>query len=232
MRGSASSLTRATRSAGGSTLVHSILGCRMSATSSVAAASSSRIPLCATSSPFTISGSVSSSAPPSTMTIESAEPDTTMSTSENSSCWNVGFKIQAPSTRPTRTAAMGPFQGTLDISSAAEAAVPFQEAPGNLAGGIGLLAILDGEGEEGEGRNVVRHGHGREDHRLPELQQAGSCRLLGEPPGLKLEGALRKISFDVLHHIACLEHHRIRQAPRCSGRDAVRDASCISGGDP
>src|SRR2546427_8519438 len=40
----------------------------------------------------------------------------------------------------------------------------------------------------GEGRNVVRHGHGREDHRLPELQQAGSCRLLGEPPGLELEG--------------------------------------------
>src|SRR3989454_9347193 len=58
MRGSASAFTRATSSAGGSTLVHSIFGCRMSATSSAAASSSSRIPLCATSSPFTISGSV------------------------------------------------------------------------------------------------------------------------------------------------------------------------------
>ncbi len=81
------------------------------------------MPLCATSRPFTISASVSSSAPPSTITIESAEPDTTMSTSENSSCWNVGLRIQAPSTRPTRTAAMGPFHGTWDMVSAAEAAV-------------------------------------------------------------------------------------------------------------
>jgi len=46
-----------------------------------------------------------------------------MSTSLNSSCWNVGFRIHAPSTRPTRTAATGPFQGTLDIVRAAEAAV-------------------------------------------------------------------------------------------------------------
>ncbi len=104
-------------------MVHSILGRRRSATSSSAASISSRIPLCATSSPFTISASVSSSAPPSTITIESREPDTVRSTSENSSCWKVGLRIQAPSTRPTRTAAIGPFQGTLDIWSAAEAAV-------------------------------------------------------------------------------------------------------------
>ena len=31
---------------------------------------------------------------------------------ENSSCWKVGLRIQLPSTRPTRTAAMGPFHGT------------------------------------------------------------------------------------------------------------------------
>ena len=47
-----------------------------------------------------------------------------MSMSENSSsCWKVGFRIQAPSTRPTRTAAIGPFQGTFDMARAAEAAV-------------------------------------------------------------------------------------------------------------
>ena len=57
------------------------------------------------------------------MTMESREPETIMSRSLNSSCWKVGFKIQAPSTRPTRTAATGPLQGTFDIERAADAAV-------------------------------------------------------------------------------------------------------------
>src|SRR2546427_8885128 len=52
-------------------------------------------------------------------TLFRSPPDTTMSTSENSSCWKVGLRIHAPSTRPTRTAAMGPFHGTLDMVSAA-----------------------------------------------------------------------------------------------------------------
>src|SRR2546427_9279069 len=64
------------------------------------------------------------------------------------------------------------------------AALAFQKATGNLAGGVGLLAVFDGEGEEGERRDVVRHGHGREDHGLPELQEAGPRGLLGESPGL------------------------------------------------
>jgi len=122
-RAPATSRTRATSGAGGATLVHSILGWRVSATSSSAASSSSRMPRCATSSALTISPSVSSSAPPSTITIESREPETVRSTSENSSCWNVGLRIHAPSTRPTRTAAIGPFHGTTDIVNAAEAAV-------------------------------------------------------------------------------------------------------------
>ncbi len=122
-RASASSFTRLTCSGAGSTLVHSILGWRISATSSSAASSSSRIPFCATSSAFTTSASVSSRAPPSTITIESRDPETMTSRSENSSCWNVGFRIHAPSTRPTRTAAIGPFQGTFEIIRAADAAV-------------------------------------------------------------------------------------------------------------
>src|SRR5207249_7881637 len=36
-----------------------------------------------------------------------------------------------------------------------------QEAAGDLARGVALFAIFDGEGEEGEGRNVVRHGQDR-----------------------------------------------------------------------
>src|SRR5881409_74154 len=74
-RASASCFTRATSPAGGSTLVHSILGCSISATSSPAASSSSRMPFCATSRPFTISASVSSSAPPSTIMVVSGGED-------------------------------------------------------------------------------------------------------------------------------------------------------------
>ena len=81
------------------------------------------MPFCATLSASTISASDTSSAPPSTITIESEETLTTTSMVENSSCWNVGLRIQFPSTRPTRTAASGPFQGTGDRLSAAEAAI-------------------------------------------------------------------------------------------------------------
>jgi hypothetical protein len=50
--------------------------------------------------------------------IESAEPATIMSMSENSSAWNVGLSIHFPSTRPTRTPAIGPFHGILLALSA------------------------------------------------------------------------------------------------------------------
>ena len=56
------------------------------------------------------------------MTIESAEPVTTRSMLENSSCWKVGLRIQLPSTRPTRTPAIGPSHGIGEMASAAEAA--------------------------------------------------------------------------------------------------------------
>jgi hypothetical protein len=80
------------------------------------------MPFCATLSASSISDSETSSEPPSTMTIESAEPLTTRSMVENSSCWKVGLRIQLPSTRPTRTAAKGPFHGTEERLSAVDAA--------------------------------------------------------------------------------------------------------------
>ena len=108
----------------------------------------------------------------------------------------------------------------------------FQEPARDLPGGIALLAVLDLEGKEREGRDVVGHGDRGQHHRLAELQQAGSRRLFGQPARFQLQGPAREIAFDVLHHIACLEQSEIRQAPRCSSRDAQRDAICISGGDP
>ena len=80
------------------------------------------MPFCATLSASSISASEISSEPPSTMTMVSAEPLTTRSMVENSSCWKVGLRIQLPSTRPTRTPASGPFHGTLERLSAVEAA--------------------------------------------------------------------------------------------------------------
>ena len=83
----------------------------------------SRIPFCATLSASSTSASEISSDPPSTITMESAEPLTTRSIVENSSCWKVGLRIQLFSTRPTRTAARGPFHGTTERLSAAAAAM-------------------------------------------------------------------------------------------------------------
>ena len=80
------------------------------------------MPFCATLSASSISASETSSEPPSTITIESAEPLTTRSMVENSSCWKVGLRIQLPSTRPTRTPASGPLNGIGERLSAVEAA--------------------------------------------------------------------------------------------------------------
>ncbi len=81
------------------------------------------MPFWATLSASSISASLTSSAPPSTITMDSGLPLTVRSMVENSSCWKVGLRIQFPSTLPTRTAASGPFQGMDERLSAMEAAV-------------------------------------------------------------------------------------------------------------
>ena len=122
MRGSAAARTRATRSAGGSDFFHSIFGTLCFSSSSSWTATSSCSPFCATLRASTISASEISPAPPSTIMMESFVPLTTTSTSENSSCWKVGFRIHFPSTRPTRTPASGPANGIFEEASANEAA--------------------------------------------------------------------------------------------------------------
>ncbi len=64
--------------------------------------------------PRATSSSLTSSAPPSTIMIESFEPATTSSMSLYSSCWNVGLSTQLSCMRPTRTAAIGPCNGIFD----------------------------------------------------------------------------------------------------------------------
>jgi hypothetical protein len=79
--------TLATSPASGSTLVQGSLGAALALSmSSFSSAMTSRIPFWATLSDSSISLSEISSEPPSTITIESAEPLTTRSSVENSSC--------------------------------------------------------------------------------------------------------------------------------------------------
>jgi hypothetical protein len=119
IRAFASSVTRAVTASAISGLVHAIFSVRPAASiSSFCIAISSRMPVWLTVSDCTTSSSLTSRAPPSTITIESCEPATTKSRSEYSSCWNVGLRIQLPCTRPTRTPAIGPAKGTRLTESA------------------------------------------------------------------------------------------------------------------
>src|SRR5207247_11344750 len=50
----------------------------------------------------------------------------------------------------------------------------------------------------------------------PELYEAGARGLFGQAARLELQSAAREVAFYVFHHIACLEHKEMREAPRCS----------------
>ncbi len=85
-------------------------------------AMSSWIDFCASVMPSTTSSSVTSSAPPSTITIESFDPVMMRSMSLYSSCWKVGLMAHFPSRRPMRTPASGWPKGILEALSASETA--------------------------------------------------------------------------------------------------------------
>jgi hypothetical protein len=112
MRFSAAFVTVFLTSSGISTPLHAIFSILPSfLRSSSCIETISPMPFWAILRPSTMSSSETSRAPPSTIMIESAEPATTMSMSENSSAWNVGLRSHFPSTRPTRTPAIGPVHG-------------------------------------------------------------------------------------------------------------------------
>ncbi len=70
-----------------------------------------------------MSDSETSCDPPSTITIASLVPATTMFISVSSSWLFVGLQTNSPPTLPTLTAASGPSKGTSETTSAADAAV-------------------------------------------------------------------------------------------------------------
>ena len=74
-----------------------------------------------------------------------------------------------------------------------------EEPTRDLARGVGLLAILDGEGEEREGGDVGRYGDGGQYHRVAEAEHGGTCGLLGQPPGFQREWTSGELGLDPLH---------------------------------
>ena len=75
------------------------------------------------------------------------------------------------------------------------------ESARNLAGGVGLLLVLNRQGEEGERTLVLAHGDGGENHRLAELDDRGTRRLLRHPTGLDDQGATGERPLDSMHHL-------------------------------
>ncbi len=65
-----------------------------------------------------------------------------------------------------------------------------EEAARNPACRGGVLAIVDGEGQEAAGRAVGRHAGGGQHDRLAELHGAGTVRLSGQAPRLESHGAV------------------------------------------
>ena len=60
------------------------------------------------------------------MTIFSLFPDTTISKTQSSNCSLVGLKTKSAPIIPTRTVAIGPFQGMFETNRAADAPTPAQ----------------------------------------------------------------------------------------------------------
>ena len=84
-------------------------------------------------------------------------------------------------------------------------ALALQKAAGDLAGGVGLLAILDGQREVRKVGHIFGDGDRRQHYRFTELEETRPSRLLGQPTRFDFQGAAGKILFHSLHCVACLE---------------------------
>ena len=82
----------------------------------------------------------------------------------------------------------------------ARTAFALDVAAGDLAGGVGLFAVLDEEREEVERALGVAHRDGGEDHRVAERDESGAGGLLGHAAGLDDELASRERLLNALHH--------------------------------
>jgi hypothetical protein len=86
----------------------------------------------------------------------------------------------------------------------ARAPFALDEAAGDLARGVGLFLVLDGEREEGQRALLVAHGDGGEDDGFAVGHERGPGGLLGHAPGLDDEGAAREGPLNAMHHMSVL----------------------------
>ena len=78
-------------------------------------------------------------------------------------------------------------------------ALALEEPAGDLARGVGLLAIFDGEGEEREGGDVGGYGDGGQHHRVAEAEDGGAGGLLREASGFQREWTSGELGLDPLY---------------------------------
>src|SRR6185295_2592496 len=78
-------------------------------------------------------------------------------------------------------------------------ALALEEPARDLARGVGLLAIFDGEGEERKGGDVRGYGDGGQHHRVAEAEQCRTGGLLREAAGFQCEWTSGKLGLDPLY---------------------------------
>ena len=95
---------------------------------------------------------------------------------------------------------------------------PLDEPAGELAGGVGLLAVLDREREEGEVRRLAVRRGGDEHCGLPVLHIDGAIGLPGHSARLQDQGPSVEFSFDSVCHSVLLFFFRVwrRGIPRAA----------------
>jgi hypothetical protein len=96
------------------------------------------------------------------------------------------------------------------------AGLTLDEPAGELPGGVRLLPVFHGQGEEWEVRGPVLCGHGHEDGGLSKLDQARPVGLPGHPAGLEGEVPSGKLSFNPLH-LLCFSFGRPAAGRGCPG---------------
>jgi len=79
-------------------------------------------------------------------------------------------------------------------------ALALEEAARNASGGVGVLAIVDGQGEEVARHRARGHAGGRQHHGVAEAHGAGAVGLLGQVAGLHDQAIGADGDFDSVLH--------------------------------
>jgi hypothetical protein len=168
--------------------------------------------------------------------IASSVPATTISTSEYSSCWKVGFSTHCPWMRPTRTAATGSANGMRLMFSASDAPVSQITSASfswsaEMTWTEDLRLVLEPVGEERPERPV-------DEARGEDLLVGGPPLALDEPAGNLAGGVLRSRYSTVSGKngrwvgLSCATAvHSTTVSPNCTGARAVRLPRHASGLD-